>query len=196
MGTDEKGMAETERSRRARARVGDDAYVDEREQNRGRRGYSWPPLEKGHELSVVHGAQSERRLAPIAKRMAAELLDVAPWCARPAFEPAVQAWAWAEAQCELYRSHFAEREVLVDDKDEPATGLVQWDRAEGRAAKLRQSLGLDPQSLAKLLNGLAMVAFATHDEAGLEALKREGLEIIEARQQAALEAASEEDTDE
>jgi hypothetical protein len=70
----------------------------------------------------------------------------------------------------LYRSHFAEREVLVDDKDEPATGLVQWDRAEGRAAKLRQSLGLDPQSLAKLLNGLAKTlnVDGTNDS-GLEA---------------------------
>jgi hypothetical protein len=29
------------------------------------RGYSWPPFEKGHELSIKSGTRSERKIAPL-----------------------------------------------------------------------------------------------------------------------------------
>jgi hypothetical protein len=97
-----------------RPRPGEPEYVDERETT-GRRGYSWPPFEAGHELSMRHGANSQRRLGPVAARLEAEVVEVAPWCAQPAFGPAVRAWALAEAACELYQAWFSERGLFGED---------------------------------------------------------------------------------
>jgi hypothetical protein len=115
-----------------------------------------PPFEPGNELQLKHGANSERHLAPIAAELEREIVDLAPWCARPAFKAAVTAWAWAEATCELYRAHFKER-GLWDAADEPLPGLVRWDRAEARASALRKRLALDPAALGSLLSKLTSV---------------------------------------
>jgi hypothetical protein len=133
-----------------------------------------PPFEKGHTLALRHGAHYEKTLRPIAERLEAEMLELAPWCARPAFAAAVRAWAWAEAQCECYRSWFAEH-GLRDEENQPVSGLQQWDRAEARASKLRSKLSIDPSSLAGLVNKLATASAAggAHARAELTALQRE-----------------------
>jgi hypothetical protein len=115
-----------------------------------------PPFEPGNEMSLQHGAHSERRLAPVVAQLEEEIRVLAPWTARPAFQAATRAWATAEAVCDAYRSWFFEH-GLRDEDGEPLPGLVQWDRAEARAAKLRARLSLDPAALASLLHKLSEV---------------------------------------
>jgi hypothetical protein len=133
-----------------------------------------PPFEPGNEKALHHGAMSERHLAPLAAELEREIVGLAPWCARPAFKSAVQAWARAEAQCQLYAAWFAES-GLWDESGEPLPGLVRMDRAEARAAQLRARLALDPAALASLLEKLsgtdqAMSAYARRE---IQALQRE-----------------------
>ncbi len=107
-------------------------------------------------------------------------MEVAPWTAAPAFQPAVQRWAWAEAACQRYRAWFAEHGLHTDDgADRP--GTERWQRFEATAAKAADALGLSPQSMAKLLGSLASTAVATGDDGALEALRREGAAILERR---------------
>jgi hypothetical protein len=140
-----------------------------------------PPFEPGNTASLMHGANSRRMLAPVAARLEAEIVEVAPWCARPWFGPAVRAWAFAEAACELYQAWFSERGLFGED-GKPARGLERWDRAEARASRLRAALGLTPQSLARLLGTLASVTAASGDEGGTAALRAEGRHIIAAHE--------------
>jgi hypothetical protein len=142
---------------------------------------SRPPFEPGHELSLRHGAMSERKLQPIAEQLTEDLLEVAPWCDRPAFRPAVEAWAWSEAVCVKYRAWFAER-GLSDEAGEPLPGLVRWDRAEARASALRKRLSIDPSSFASFLSRLATTSAITENVEGLAEVRREGRAIVQARE--------------
>jgi hypothetical protein len=121
-----------------------------------RRGYSWLPFQPGHTLTLTHGARSPRSVAPIAHALAGELLDVAPWCAQPAFSAEVEAWAWAEARCRLLRAWLDEH-ALLDDDDEPRAALNELHRAEARAESGRNRLGLNPAAWSKLLASLASI---------------------------------------
>jgi hypothetical protein len=156
-----------------RPRPGDADFVDEREAT-GRRGYSWPPFEEGHELSLRHGAHSERKLAPIAGRLEVGILLSAPWLSRPSFRAATVAWAWSEAQCIVFREWFGEL-GLFDDDGAPRPGLQNWDRCEARASKLRARLSLDPSALASLIGKLASAEAAggPRAQAEVEAIQRE-----------------------
>jgi hypothetical protein len=139
-----------------------------------------PPFEPGNTASLVHGANSGRMLAPIAKQLEEELAVTAPWTQRPAFRAAVQAWSVAEATCVLYRAWFAERGLW--DGDQPRDGLVRWDRAEARASAMRKRLSIDPASFASFLSKLAGAAASGGDTEGLEAVRREGRAIVRARE--------------
>lgn len=136
------------------------------------RGYSWPPFAKGHELSMVHGAHSERKLRPLVDQLLEGLAVAAPWCGGAAFAPTVEAWAWAEARAITYRRHFDSVGMSLE-ADDPPKGLEQWDRAERRAANLRAELGLSPSSLTRLLSGLSSID-APAAQSGLEALRAAG----------------------
>src|SRR5580658_5241550 len=59
------------------------------------------PFEPGNETATTHGATSKRRWLPIAERLAADAIEVAPWLSRPAFKWAVRAWAETEARAQL-----------------------------------------------------------------------------------------------
>jgi hypothetical protein len=142
-----------------------------------------PPFGPGNTASLMHGANSRRMLAPVAARLEAEIVEVAPWCARPGFGPAVREWAFAEAVCELYQAWFSERGLFGED-GKLAPGLVRWDRAEARASTLRAELGLTPQALASLLGSLATVAATSGDDGGLAALKAESQRLVAACQTA------------
>ncbi len=143
------------------------------------RGYSWPPFEPGNFVAEHHGARSNRRVQPIAERLAGGLAVIAPWTASPSFAGAVASWAWAEAQVLLLRRHIDE--VGLIDGDGPPPALASLDKVESRLLKLRDSLGLTPLSLGRLLSSAASVASATHDGASLDALKNEGKRILAAR---------------
>lgn len=159
------------------------------------RGYSWPPFQVGNEAgrkfepsntaAVQHGAYSPRSWRPLADRITAELPDIAPWCTRPTYGPAVAAWARTEAQLQLVMTWLDEHGPLdKDGEPRPATSLLS--RLEAHARELRNDLGLSPLSLAKLLSALEAAPAGT-DDRGLDGLKAEGSRIIAART-AALEA--------
>jgi hypothetical protein len=135
------------------------------------RGYRWADAEAGNELALVHGAYSERRLAPRAAQIAGELLshpDTPEWLRTPSYAPAVAAWSRAEAVVSLLWDYLAEvdlQQALADvtELDEQhAKGstrstarrteavLTQLHRHETRAANLRRELGLSPLSRARL----------------------------------------------
>ncbi len=138
---------------------------------------SWPPFKPGNEKGLKHGANSPRRVAPIAARLRTELADAAPWTNVPTFASVVAAWAQAEAQCVLLRSYFDEV-GLLDDEGNPRPGMIQLDRCESRAAALRRELGLTPAAWAKLVQRLG----TTDGEAaarGIEALQAIGAAIGE-----------------
>jgi hypothetical protein len=142
---------------------------------------SRPPFEAGNLAAFQHGAMSPKHLAPIAAELERGIVEVAPWCARPAFQPAVKAWAIAEATCELYREWFKER-GLWDQVGEPLSGLVRWDRAEARASALRKRLSIDPSSFASFLSRLATTSAITDNVEGLAEVQREGRAIVAARE--------------
>lgn len=147
---------------------------------------SRPPFEPGNDVAVTHGALSPRRVAPLAAAAVERLRAVAPWAAdRPAFLGSVESLAWCEAQLELVRAYLDDV-GLLDGDGQPRAVCNLLDRLEGRAARLRDALGLSPMALAKLLGTLATVAVAGHDDDGLAHLKAEGRRIIEARRLAAV----------
>lgn len=142
------------------------------------RGYSWPPFEKGNKAALAHGAWSPRSIRPVAERLAAELVEVAPWVARPAFGAAVHAWAWSEAQCVLLRE-YAHEVGLLDEDGAPRAFLDALHRSEQRSASRRAELGLTPAAWARLLRSMSE---SGGDEDALEQLKAEGRRILEARE--------------
>ena len=152
------------------------------------RGYKWAPFTEGHELSMRHGAKSKRKLRPLADAFLEHLGEVAPWSSMPAFRPTVEAWAWAEARAELYRRHFDDVGLGEGAEDAPS-GLAEWERAEGRAQRLRGELGLSPTTLASLLRSLGSID-APAAAAGIEALTATGAQIRQAVEQAQIPAAS------
>jgi hypothetical protein len=128
-------------------------------------------------MGEKHGAHSERRWRPEADRLAAETLTLAPWLTRPAFRLAVSAWAVVEAKAALVDRWLDEHGLLTDEGvPHPANALA--DRLHARAITLRGQLGLDPVSFARLL---ATFAGVPGGEDALEALKREGARLVEAR---------------
>jgi hypothetical protein len=140
-----------------------------------RRGYSWPPLQPGHTLTLKHGATSPRVLQPIADQLAAGLGAVAPWTSAAAFAGSVASWAWAEAQAHVLRIYLDEH-GLVDGEGQPRPAAGMLERVEGRLAGLRAQLGLTPLALGKLLATLSQVD-GDKGEQGLEALRRAGAEL-------------------
>lgn len=120
------------------------------------RGYSWPPFEPGHTKSVKHGAASPRLVSPIAERLAADLVESAPWAGGRQFAETVRAWAWAQAQCVLLHEYLDVHGVL-DDRGVPRPAVGLLERVETRAASLRGELGLSPLALARLLGALGQL---------------------------------------
>lgn len=133
-------------------------------------------FQPGHQLSVTHGARSQRLLRPIAQALMDGLYadpTTPPYLHDPSYGSAVQGWAYAEAECYRLRSYIDEMTGTADTLTERVTinetvqegpdGIrrrsVQarirsaqeaLDRAERRADKLRSELGLTPLSRARL----------------------------------------------
>ncbi|MDQ3641057.1 MAG: P27 family phage terminase small subunit [Actinomycetota bacterium] len=145
------------------------------------RGYSWAPFAPGHTLSTRHGAYSPRSWKPLAEAITAELPEIAPWCCRPVYGPAVAAWARTEAQLQLVMAWLDDHGPLdKDGEPRPATALLA--RLESQAQSLRSELGLSPLALAKLLGAFTTATAAGGDDAGaLDALKAEGRRVVESR---------------
>lgn len=123
------------------------------------RGYSWPPFQPGHTLSVQHGAYSPRKVDPLAAEFVATVGDL-DWVG-PVDMPAVWAWARAEAQVQLLSEYLmAAAEAAGDgvgdlDLDRVRTAYLLLHRAEGRAQRGRESLGLTPLARSRLAVNVA-----------------------------------------
>jgi hypothetical protein len=136
-----------------------------------------PPFGPGHEVSVTHGANSERRLGPLAEAFVAALMadEATPdYLREPSYRWAVQAWGRAEAIVMLLSDWLsgmdvetALTEVTTSEESEErskgglkarrqmtsrrvASVVDQLHRHEVRAMQLRARLGLDPLSRARL----------------------------------------------
>lgn len=158
------------------------------------RGYSWAPFTAGHTVSLKHGAWSERTVSPIAADLEQGLHATAPWTTGAAFAPTRSAWCWAEAQCVVLRRYLDEVGILDPDTHEPRPASALLDRLENRAAKLRTELGLTPLALTKLLAGLSSVNPAAA-QGGLDALVAAGAQIRARADEALVEVAPTEPTD-
>lgn len=164
------------------------------------RGYSWEPFQPGHEVTVQHGAESPRKVGPLAVEIEQQARASSAWPAfldDPAYGAAVGAWARAEAVVQLLWAYLAERD-LVAALDELTTenseetrqrggptkrvtttrrtrsALDAWHRAEVAAANHRKALGLDPLSRAKLGKDVAVTAV----QAGIAQLQSDGAELV------------------
>lgn len=172
------------------------------------RGYSWPPFGPGHTASLLHGARSERTIAPLADTIAAELLAAESTPAhllRREFASAVQAWARAEAVVALLWRWLDGQDIeaalsdtVTTEETETRTKrsttrrsvskrvasvLGELHRAETRAASMRRALGLDPLSAGRLAKDLS----ASRWYQGQTPLDKR-LDEIERQRQAELEA--------
>jgi hypothetical protein len=97
--------------------------------NQPPRGYTWPPFEPGHEVSLRHGANSPRRVGPLAEQFAEELLaaeDTPDYLRAPRYRAAVMSYCRAAAACSLLLSYLDEQgdiaamltDTTVTDEDE------------------------------------------------------------------------------
>lgn len=129
--------------------------------------------------SLHHGARSPNVLAPLADQIEAEVRQDAPWVNRAAFAGSVRSYAYAEAELTLRRA-WIDQHGLVDEEGNPRPGTERLERAEARAAKLRDQLGLNPLGYARLIATVAG-AIGPIQEDALEALRAEGRAILAAR---------------
>lgn len=143
------------------------------------RGYSWEPFRPGHTLSRRHGGRSPRTYLPVARELAAGVVQRRPDLA--AHPELVAEWAENQARADLCRRWLADRDVLTDDGlVEGVQGALKLQHAcERRAAEAARELGLSPMAEARLAAGRADAALSHQDvaavaEAGREALKRRG----------------------
>jgi hypothetical protein len=147
------------------------------------RGYSWPPFEPGHTLSMRHGAYSPRVVAQVADELGPDLdgyvSEHAPWAADKRFALTRRNLAETMALKVLALRGIAE---MVDEK---GPGAVPNRRIETALAALRaerdalEALGLSPLGEAHLRS---LVADTAVTEKGLADLVAEGRQIIEQRQ--------------
>jgi hypothetical protein len=133
----------------------------------GKRGYSWPPFEKGNtigvrfepgnEMGVRHGAYLPRKVDPLAESIIAPVLAAAgvegsstSYLTDASYRPTLWAWARTEARIQLVSEWLLDRGSELD-KDGDAVGAANLlNRLEARAESLRSKLGLDPLSRARL----------------------------------------------
>lgn len=113
-----------------------------------------PPFQPGHELSMKHGADSPRRVDPVAQALAVELLadEALAYLRAPRFAAAVQAWAKSEAKVALISEWVDQMpiEMAANSKAGSTSPLELLRRWETNAQGHRSRLGLDPVSAAKL----------------------------------------------
>jgi hypothetical protein len=156
-----------------RPRPGEPGYVDMRSTD-GKRGYTWPSFTAKNEMSLKHGAMSERRVDPIAEALVTELLERRPDLAR--YPEALAAWSRAESRCLLLQDWFSTH-GLLDGKGKPTADASLLSSSERLAAQLRAELGLSPRAEAQLASEQASAAQSV---VNLDELRKRGREALRA----------------
>lgn len=147
---------------------------------------AFPP---GNDLPVTHGGYSPRKVDPLATELVDGLLadPGLEYLKAPAYQPAVWAWARAEASVQLVTEWLAVKAEAsgdgVGDLDSEAVraAYLLLHRAEARATTGRTRLGLDPLSRARLGKDVAQGALANDlatTMAALERREREARELM------------------
>jgi hypothetical protein len=125
------------------------------DEHKGARGYSWPPFEAGHTLSIVHGADSPRTVAARAELVRPRLFEVCPWLHETMDVIAVDRFLRAEARALILHEHIA---AVTDEKGAGKVPVRLWEQvtaADRLAAQLGNVLGLDPTGRARLQQTVA-----------------------------------------
>jgi hypothetical protein len=125
------------------------------------RGYSWPPFEKGHTVSLRHGAWSPRLVNPLASELVEQLLAMTML---PTYGQRSGAQPCGRGHAARPASSLAD--YLIDlvgsdrlgDLDDPKVSAAYrlLDRFEAQAVQQHGRLGLDPLSAAKLGKDVAL----------------------------------------
>lgn len=134
-----------------------------------------PPFEPGNTLAVTHGANSPRAVEARAQQLVADVAALDPVWLAAVDAAAVQAWAWAEARCQLYRGWLAGRDLVQED-GEPWPAEIALQRWERRAADARSALGFDPLSRSRLTKDTAIARAAA--ASGLAAVEQAGRRAV------------------
>ena len=113
------------------------------------KGESAPQVEKGNTLAQKHGAFSDRVVDPVAQELASLVIGLVPYLADASYEPAVWAWARAEARV-LVLSRWLDEHGTLDEEGVPRPALNALKDFERLASTARGRLGLDPLSRAQL----------------------------------------------
>lgn len=144
----------------------------------------------GNELSLRHGANSPRRVEPLAAEIVATLLadaTVPAYAKSPAYRLELQALARAEAQTHLLTKWLARQAEETDDgvgdlgDERVRSAYLLLHRAESRAASARQRLGLTPSAAARMGKDVAIGRAAEADVAQRMALLAQLEKDLEAR---------------
>jgi hypothetical protein len=135
--------------------------------------------ERGNELGLVHGAESQRVITKRALRIKKRLYTSAPWLDSPEFEPAVNRYLQTAAREALLHEHVVKITREKGTQDVPARMHEAATAAARLSAKLADDLGLSPGGKATLqlltaaaaeaesvLNRVGRVEFYTEDQAG------------------------------
>lgn len=113
------------------------------------RGYSWKQAEGGNTIAQKHGAFSDRVVDPVARELVGVVLTQVSYLGDPSYEPAVWAWARAEARV-LVLSKWLDENGTLDADGVPRPALSALKDFERLASTARSRLGLDPLSRAQL----------------------------------------------
>lgn len=163
------GRSSDENERRRKLRQ---AIEEGRSQGAGIGGQRAPEFAEDHELSMVHGGTSERRVAPLAVEILArerskpswpQYLDDASW----AF--ALASWARAEAVCELLTEFLSTLDIRSALSDVITT--VETEEQTGRATK-RRSATRRVASALEMLRKYESIASNHRHRLGLDPLGR------------------------
>ena len=159
------------------------------------RGYSWPPFEPGHTLSLVHGADSPRtvtaKAAELEPAFTTWLTEYAPWVSSPEFGPVRVNYLRSAAVVELLEAD------IVATVTEHGTAKVPTRRFETLLSALRNerdaltAMGLTPPTRVQ------MAATVAGTENTLADLAARGAEINRRRDAdlAPIESQTDEDGD-
>jgi len=108
-----------------------------------------PVGEPGNVLAMVHGATSERVVAPVARKIVEEVLAVAPYLHDPAYRNLLDVYAATLARHRLLEAHVAKRGMVNRrGRTYGTTDLLM--RHERSVLELARELGLTPRARAAL----------------------------------------------
>jgi hypothetical protein len=108
-----------------------------------------PQIKKGETLALKHGAWADRVVDPVAKELVGVVLAQVGYLGDPSYEPAVWAWARAEARV-LVLAKWLDESGTLDEHGVPRPALAALKDFERLASTARSRLGLDPLSRAAL----------------------------------------------